>query len=782
MQVTLSKRLRLLIILTTTLCVPWVAPLPRAVYAKGSTTPLAVPPPIALQVVVTSNSLTHIVTVTHANDDRLFIVLQDGRVIIYDGQQLLSQPFINISTLVSCCGERGLLGLAFPPNYASNGFFYLNYTNTLGNTVVARYSVSANTNVANPDSAAILLTVTQPDVNHNGGQLAFGNDGYLYIGMGDGGGAGDPNNNGQSLNTLLGKMLRIDVNNGSPYSIPVGNPFVEQPNDNPNTKAEIWAYGLRNPWRFSFDRETHDLLIADVGQGAHEELDFQLANSTGGQNYGWRLMEGSFCYNPVSNCNPGSLTLPVLDFTHSDGNCSITGGFRYRGDYNALDGAYLYGDYCSGRIWGAVPGSSSSWETTELLDTAFNISTFGEDRAGRVYVASYSDTVGSLYRIVNPNATSALADFDGDHVSDAALFYSTGTWAWLTSWSGFTHVASSAAFDTGGGATPLLGNDFDDDGRIDPTVFYPDWGQIYWQVSSTNLQSSYGYFTTTAHPVAISANDYDGDSRSDPALFYPANGVWSWKNSSNNSEGLAAFNAAGNPTPIANADFNGDGRSDPTLFYADTGLFAWNANGSVGTAAFNPDGSPVPYLADFDGDGKSDPALYYLTWGLWAWKRSSDGQLGLAAFNPSGSPQPVTGYFDSDNKADAGLYYADYGLWAWKRSSDGQIGIAPYNPGGSPEPQLGIDFDGDGKSDPALYYHTWGLWAWKDSSTGTDQTAAYNPNGNPTAVGGLDFDGDGKTDPALYHRDWGLWVWRRSSDGIIITKNVPPTGFPQPVR
>ena len=374
------------------------------------------------------------------------------------------------------------------------------------------------------------------------------------------------------------------------------------------------------------------------------------------------------------------------------------------------------------------------------------------------------------------------ANFDGDNLSDPALYYNNGTWAWLTSGNGYSTPNNSQVFNTGGGATPLNRNDFDGDGRTDPTVFYPDWGQIFWQLSSTRAQGQFGYFTSTDHPVAISANDYDGDGKSDPALFYPTNGVWSWNNSSNNSNGLAAFDPAGNPTPVANADMNGDGKSDPALFYTGTGLFAWNTNGTVGTAAFNPVGSPVPYLADFDGDGKSDPAVYYQTYALWAWKRSSDGQINTAAFNPNGSPQPVVGFFDNDNKADAGLYYATWGLWAWKRSSDGAIGTAAYNPGGNPEPQNGYDFDGDGKSDPALYYRTWGLWAWKESSTGTNKTAAYNPNGNPVAFGGLDFDGDGKAEPASYYRDWGLWVWMQSSDNTIVTRNMNSGGSPQPVR
>src|SRR5690349_11300457 len=268
---------------------------------------LADPVPV-LQPFVTG--LINPVSITHAGDNRLFITEQAGRIMIYDGTRLLPEPFLDIRNLVSSGNERGLLSLAFHPRYAQNGFFYVNYTNVSGNTVVARYSVSpADPNRANPSSAVLILGVNQPFANHNGGQMQFGPDGYLYIGLGDGGGGGDPGNRAQNLNDLLGKILRIDVDSGSPYAIPASNPFV----GSTNVRGEIWSYGLRNPWRFSFDRETGDLWIADVGQGTWEEIDFQPATSIGGENYGWRRMEGSHCFNPSTNCNNGivSLTLPV---------------------------------------------------------------------------------------------------------------------------------------------------------------------------------------------------------------------------------------------------------------------------------------------------------------------------------------------------------------------------------------------------------------------------------------------------------------------------------------
>lgn len=326
---------------------------------------------------------------------RLFFVQQNGKIRILTDGRLLPKPFLNVTGKISCCGEQGLLGLAFHPNYRSNGFFFIYYTNPAGSVEVARYKVSANNrNVANPNSASKIITIPHPSFgNHNGGQLQFGPDGFLYMGVGDGGSGGDPPNNAQNKQVLLGKLLRLDVDSGLPYRIPPGNPFVGASDARP----EIWAFGLRNPWRFTFDKQTGDLFIGDVGQGAFEEVDFQPRSSTGGQNYGWRLMEGKHCFNPGSNCNPGGLKLPILEYSHDDGSCSITGGYRYRGSkMTSLRGAYFYGDFCSGKIWRARP-SSGTWNSLLLADTDFNISTFGEDLAGELYV---SDLNGAVYKLV----------------------------------------------------------------------------------------------------------------------------------------------------------------------------------------------------------------------------------------------------------------------------------------------------------------------------------------------------------------------------------------------
>jgi glucose/arabinose dehydrogenase len=349
---------------------------------------------------------------------KLFIALQSGKILIYDGQALLPNPFLDIGSMVTAGGERGLLGLAFHPNYAANGLLYVHYTDLNGATVISRYKVSADPNVVDRTSATVLLNIPQPFANHNGGHLQFGPDGFLYIGMGDGGSAGDPLDNAQDLGSLLGKMLRIDVDAGLPYGTPPDNPFV----GTSGARPEIWALGLRNPWRFSFDRLTGALFIADVGQDMREEVNFQQAESGGGENYGWRLMEGSLCFNPVTDCNDGSLTLPVIEYDHSSGDCSITGGYRYRGSmYPDLEGIYFYADFCTGRIWGASQDASGAWTSEALLDTDLSISTFGEDEEGELYVAHFSPEDGTIYKITAP----APADAGGGDGGGGGCFIST---------------------------------------------------------------------------------------------------------------------------------------------------------------------------------------------------------------------------------------------------------------------------------------------------------------------------------------------------------------------
>jgi glucose/arabinose dehydrogenase len=350
-------------------------------------------PATSISLTQVAGGFTNPLAITNAGDGsgRLFVVEQGGAVRIVRNGTVAAQPFLNISSLVTAGGEQGLLGLAFPPGFSIRQSIYVNYINRagIGNTVIARFAVGIDPDLANPASRQELLTIVQPFANHNGGQLAFGPDDLLYIGSGDGGSGGDPQGNAQNTSSLLGKILRVDVLSGaSPYAVPAGNPFGN----------EIWAYGLRNPWRFSFDRLTSDLYLADVGQSTREEINFQPAGSGAGVNYGWNIMEGSLCFLSPS-CSSAGLTLPVAEYDHGNGDCSVTGGYVYRGSSPALRGTYLYGDFCSGRIWG-LRHNGVAWENRLLLDSTLQISTFGEDEGGELYVADYA--AGAIFRISAP--------------------------------------------------------------------------------------------------------------------------------------------------------------------------------------------------------------------------------------------------------------------------------------------------------------------------------------------------------------------------------------------
>ena len=358
----------------------------------------AAPPDMALATLATG--LGSITSIARAGDGRLYLTIQTGTVRIWDGTRVLPAPFLDVTSSISCCGERGLLSIAFHPRYLETGWFFVYYTNTPGDITVERHSVSSDRDRGDPAASVLLTIAHRANSNHNGGELQFGPDGYLYVGTGDGGSANDPPCNAQRDDVLLGKLVRLDVDSHAAsapfYAIPPSNPFASST----TVRPEIWAKGLRNPWRFSFDRFTGDLWIGDVGQDVREEVDFQPRSSGGGENYGWKVMEGTRCGDGgssgcpagVSPCGSAQFKAPVFEYSHGTGDCSITGGYVYRGlAIPQLSGVYVYGDYCTGKIWG---------NGQLLAPRAATLQTFGEDDSSELYAGTGN---GTLLKFVNPD-------------------------------------------------------------------------------------------------------------------------------------------------------------------------------------------------------------------------------------------------------------------------------------------------------------------------------------------------------------------------------------------
>ncbi|MDH3597150.1 MAG: PQQ-dependent sugar dehydrogenase [Rhodospirillales bacterium] len=636
-----------------------------------------------------ATGLARPVDIAHAGDGsgRLFIVLQGGRIVIHDGAGVLAPPFLDVTSLVSCCGERGLLGLAFHPDYASNGFFYVNYTDGSGDTVIARYRVSADPDLADPGSADILLTVAQPYTNHNGGQLRFGPDGFLYIGLGDGGSGGDPENRAQDLSELLGKILRIDVDGGPPYSIPPDNPFVGVAGARP----EIWARGLRNPWRFSFDRLTGDLFIADVGQGAREEVDFQPAGSSGGENYGWRLMEGSSCFDPPAGCNDGSLALPIIEYGHVDGNCSITGGYRYRGArLPALAGQYLYADFCSGRLWTAAEEVDAAWTSYETLRTTARFSAFGENEAGDLYIAHLAQSAGTVYRI----GFTTPSDHSGDNRADI-LWRNTdsgGTVLWQMNGFDREDVQSIGAPDPVWQVRGLA--DFDADAKADILWRNTVTGAaVIWLMDGFTKRAAGGIGAASLDWQVAGTGDFDGDAKADILWRNTTTGAaLVWKMDGLSKAAAGGIGGAPLVWEVAGVgDFDTDAKSDILWRNTDSGsAVIWRmdgfdklAAGTVGTTSLD---WKVRGVGKFDRDGRSDIL----------WRNTSNGNTVIWQMNgfskeasaSIGAPLPVwrvAGLGDTDGDGQSDIIWRDTGtgeVVAWRidgleRAAAQAIGSVP---------------------------------------------------------------------------------------------------------
>ncbi len=410
-------------ILIMTNCTPFKNFIPIFIIAFTSVTVFAQPELVLSNFATGFNSP---VDIANSGDERLFIVEQGGVVWVLDaGGNKLPAPFLDIDDRVGSGGERGLLGIAFHPDYPNSGYFFVNYTNNSGDSRISRFSVTdADPNIADPDSELILLEVSQPFGNHNGGCIKFGLDGYLYTTLGDGGSGGDPQGNGQNRQAFLGKMLRIDVDGGSPYSIPDSNPF----STDDETLDEIWALGLRNAWRFSFDRVTGDVWTGDVGQSNWEEIDFQPASSPGGENYGWRCYEGDHTFNTGGCDDASTMTFPAFEYSNSSSlGCSVTGGFVYRGcEFQGLYGHYIFTDFCSGIFWSIVSDGQGGWITNQLANlTNNNFSTFGENSGGELFVAGLS--TGIISKVTSSSGMLSATGESCEGENDGSISFTIPT-------------------------------------------------------------------------------------------------------------------------------------------------------------------------------------------------------------------------------------------------------------------------------------------------------------------------------------------------------------------
>jgi glucose/arabinose dehydrogenase len=621
------------------------------------------------------------VEIVNAGDGsgRLYVVQQGGSIRVIRNGTLLTTPFINLSAKVACCGEEGLLGLAFHPKYAQNGFFYVYYTRTGdGALTIERYQRSAdNTNVADPASVKPMLVIPHPgQSNHNGGKMAFGRDGYLYIGTGDGGSGNDPPNNAQTLSRRLGKMLRLDVDqniNTSPYyGIPPSNPFALNACDGVDVGIcpEIWALGLRNPWRWTFDRLTGDQIIADVGQSAREEVDFDPWPLTPGRNYGWRIMEGNICTPGVNpSCTPpANYAAPVFDYPHPPG-IAVIGGYMYRGDLiPALHGTYIYADEGANLLWAATRADSGAWTSQlQLLATPTSISAFGEDEVGELYAAGLGN--GIIYKITP-------IDSEADGMPD---------W-WELAYFGSVTGAAAGADPDGDGAT--------------------------------NLQE----YRARTDPLSAASKPSTAPTKASVAIWRPSQARWHVDTDFDQAADQKVYFGVSTDTPLA-------GRIDPGrtydfvvyrngLWYAST-THDGNADFS---AVFGGLPGDVPLLADFNGDGRDDLVIYRD--GLWF---VSTAQNGVAAmtFAFGGVAQrpgvpgdiPLAGDVNGDGIADLAIYRN--GIWYIDTNRNGIADITVAFGGLPGDIPLLFDFDGDGKADLCIVRN--GVWYVNTKLDGTAQ-------------------------------------------------------------
>ncbi len=729
-----------------------------------------------------------IVAVPGANGE-IAVVEQNGFARFVRNGALAYNNFLYLDDRTVGGGERGLLGLAFHPDYVRNGYAYAAYTRASdGALVVERHQRSRfDPETAEHGAEKVLLVVPHPNyANHNGGKLAFGADGYLYIGTGDGGGSNDPNDNARRTVNNLGKMLRIDVDGATAapwYSIPPTNPFAGSTcTGTSGACPEIWSLGLRNPWRFSFDRLTGDLFIGDVGQGAREEVDLEPAGTPGGRNYGWRTIEGTIC-NPAfgSPCPPPpNYVPPVFDYDRASGS-SITGGFRYRGDrVPALAGAYLYGDFVSQRMWAATTDGQGSWiGQQQLLVAPSGISAFGEDSAGELYVAGYSD--GTIYRI-DP------ADTDSDGVPDwwETAYFGNATAATATAdtdGDGFTNrdeylAGSDPRLATSRPIRHVTSRDFDASGAADLVWHNSATGEnALWLVNGGTLVA--GRNLGVGAPWQIThTGDFDASGRQDLLWRNPTTGeTIVWTMNGTEYQFWSSILVAPDWRVTHVADFDGDGRSD-LLWRNDasgtTSLWTLSANlyfprGTTATLMVNA-AWKVTHVADFNGDRKADLLWRNDTTGETAiWLMNGTAYLSGAVILANASWRAeLAGDLDGDGRADL----------VWRNAATGEVAVwlmqgTTYASGAIVlanadwQPTHVADLDGDGRADIL----------WRNTVTGATNAwlmngLAFSAGGSITVAGSTvvatgDYDGDGRADLLWNNPSTGV-TQMRLMDGLAV--------------